>query len=72
MEEKQEAEAQMANKPIEVDVVKKRKKPRPHKNSSLVKQNNFVYRICYHRLIVKLLYWRTWRMRLFVSGAKRS
>ena len=29
--EKLKAEAQMANKPIEVDVVRKEKKPRPHK-----------------------------------------
>jgi len=31
--EKLKAEAQMANKPIEVDVVRKEKKPRPHKKA---------------------------------------
>ncbi len=62
------AAAQMANKPIEVDVVRKKRSHALTKRlSSLVKQNNFCLQNLLHDLIVKLLYWleTTWRMKTF-------
>ncbi len=47
MEKELKAEAQMANKPIGVDVVKEKSHASQKRLINWLKTNNFVYRICY-------------------------